>query len=383
MCSFTFATFGCAFLLFPVIPLRIVQMGGSKAQAGLFLSVYTFACAMAAPLSGAIADTIGRRRVLIVGAVAFLGASIAYGLIESFHMLLLFACLHGVFWSGLLASSSAIITEIIPLERRAEGLAWWGMASNGAVAIAPAIGLIVFRRSGWTSLIGLMVAISIVMLVLALRVRGGTVTGPLVRPAVRSLVEWRVIAVATTLSCVAFGYGGLTSYVALLSIERGINPPSLFFTVFAVTILASRIFLARIADTKGPLWLMIPSLALVPISFVAVANATSAGALAFGAVLFGVGFGCMYPAFASWILRRTSDARRAATFGSMLWAFDTGIASGSLVLGKIAEHRGLGFAFMAAAGVSLLALPVFFLTSRLLPVNESGGVTIAGPGAAD
>ena len=366
MWVFTFTTFLSAFLLFPVIPLRIVDLGGTTAQAGWFLSIYTIACAFSAPVSGAIADTVGRRRVLVIGAVAFLFASAAYGLISVLPVLLLFACVHGAFWSGLLSSSSAIISEIIPMSRRAEGLSWWGMASSGAMAVAPAVGIIVYRRAGWSWVAGLMVALSALMLLLATRVRGGERVDGAVFPRLRDLIEWRVIVVAMTLLCISFGYGGVTTYVAMLSLERQIVPASLFFTVFAGTIVVSRVFLAPIADRRGALWLLVPSLAIIPVALLTIAVSHGRTGLVLAAILYGLGFGCAYPAFVTWLLPRTSDDRRAATFGSMLWAFDTGIASGSLTLGYVAQHFGFTAAFTVAAAIALIALPVFFATARLI-----------------
>ena len=62
--------------------------------------------------------------------------------------------------------------------------------------------------------------------------------------------------------------------------------------------------------------------------------------------------------------------RRGATFGSIVWAFDTGIGTGSLVLGWMAEHFGFRDAFLVGAAVSLGSIPIFIATSRLLP-NET------------
>src|SRR5262245_30377422 len=66
MCAFTFTVFLSAFQLFPTAPFRIVDLGGSKAQAGLFLGFLTYASAFSAPLTGALADRVGKRRMLIV-----------------------------------------------------------------------------------------------------------------------------------------------------------------------------------------------------------------------------------------------------------------------------------------------------------------------------
>ena len=71
LCAFSFITFLAAFQLFPVVPFRILELGGSRATAGLFLAVYTWTSALSAPLTGALADRIGRRRTLLLSGSAF------------------------------------------------------------------------------------------------------------------------------------------------------------------------------------------------------------------------------------------------------------------------------------------------------------------------
>src|ERR1700704_1112813 len=86
---YAFVPFFSAFQLLPAIPFRILELGGSKAEAGWFLSVYTFASAFAAPVMGSVADHVGRRRTLITLSIFFIGFSIAYGLITNLKLLLL------------------------------------------------------------------------------------------------------------------------------------------------------------------------------------------------------------------------------------------------------------------------------------------------------
>ena len=88
---FQFGTFFSAFQLLPVIPLRIIELGGSKAAAGMFLAVYTFASAFAAPVMGTVADLIGRRRMLIVASLLFVAFSLAYGVVPWLPVVLVIA----------------------------------------------------------------------------------------------------------------------------------------------------------------------------------------------------------------------------------------------------------------------------------------------------
>lgn len=360
---FAFVAFLSAFQLFPTIPFRILELGGTKAQAGWFLATYTYASAFAAPVTGALADRLGRKRLVTVACLLFIGFSLLYGVITWLPLLLALGLVHGSVWSAILSSNAALISEYVPESRRTEGMAYYGMASTAAVSIAPAIGLFVYR-AGWMALCLGMAALSVVMLWL---VRGIHDTSERVaHERLSDLVAWRVVIVAMSLFLVAFGYGGVTSFVALLSRDRGIEPHSLFFTVFAITILVMRILTARLGDRFGPRVLLYPSLLIVPPALLLLAFAMGRPGVVLSAVLFGLGFGGAYPAFITFVLARTDPRRRGSTFGSVIWAFDTGIGTGSLVTGIAVESAGYGMGFSIAAAVAVAALPVFIGTARLL-----------------
>jgi MFS family permease len=364
--SFTFITFMTAFLIFPTMPFRIMELGGSEGEAGLFLAIYTWASAVAAPITGTIPDHVGRRRMLLVAAVAFIVFSALYGVLTWLPALLLAACIHGVFWSGLLSAGGAIITDIVPRSRRTEGLGYYGMAPTAAIAVAPLVGLTIYRTFGWLELCGLMVLLSFVILALAYRVRGGTTPAPQPFPAIRNLVDWHVVVNGSTLFVHAFGYGAITSYVAVLAVRNEIRPPSIFFIVFAVFVILTRIFVSPLADRHGIKVILYPSILLVPLATGLLAVTSTAAGMVAAAVLFGIGFGGLFPAFMTFVLSLSDPRRHAATFGSILFAMDTGIGAGSIATGYLVQHFGFGVAFGVATAIALTSLPLFLATSGLL-----------------
>lgn len=363
--AFAFVTFFSAFQLLPAIPFRILELGGNKAEAGWFLAVYTFASAFAAPVMGTIADHAGRRRTLIATSILFIGFSIAYGVITNLVLLLLIGAIHGSLWSGILASSSALMSEYIPESRRTQGLAYWGLSGTAAVAVAPAVGLWVYRF-GWTTLCGEMAILSTAMAIAATQISDRQTTRVSTTPTLAEAWDWNVIRTALSLTVISFGHGGVTSYAAILAVERHISPKSLYLTVFAATIVVIRIFFSHLGDRFGPTRIIYPSLTLVPLAFLILAVSQTRWQLVASAVLFGIGFGGMYPSFATFVLGRTDPLRRARTFGSIVWAFDAGIGTGSLLIGTVGQRYGLGVAFAIAAALSCLAIPIFAVNSRSL-----------------
>jgi MFS family permease len=363
---FQFGTFFSAFQLFPVIPMRIMELGASKGTAGLFLFVYTLSSAFAAPIMGTIADSVGRRRMLVVASVVFVFFSLAYGVVPWLPLVLVIAVLHGAVWSSILSAASAIMTDLIPVSRRTEGLAYWGMAPTAAIAVAPMIGLFVHRLGGWTALCVEIATLSAFMAVWASRLPGGQSAGPPAMPRLRELWDWQVVKATLSLAVVSFGYGGITSYVAILSLERGIHPESLFFTVFAISVVLVRVFTSRLGDRFGHKVLLYPAFVAMPISFAILAAAHTKWQMVTAAILFGIGLGASFPAFMTFVVANTDEQRRARTFGSVIWAFDTGIGLGSFFIGFLGQRRGLGFAFNVAAALACLSIPIFVTTSRQL-----------------
>ena len=88
------------------------------------------------------------------------------------------------------------------------------------------------------------------------------------------------------------------------------------------------------------------------------------------ALVFGTGFGSAYPLFLGHLMRHVDPARRGAAFGSILAAFDTGIGTGSVVIGWIVQHYGYRPAYAAAALLAAFALPYFLTVEpRVLPAD--------------
>ena len=105
MCGFSFTVFLSAFQLLPTAPFHILALGGGTPAAGLFLGFLTYASAFSAPITGAYADRLGARRVLIVASVAITIFSVIYAFVPSYKVMLAIVIVHGFFWSGLLMLS--------------------------------------------------------------------------------------------------------------------------------------------------------------------------------------------------------------------------------------------------------------------------------------
>jgi MFS family permease len=371
MCGFSFTVFLSAFQLLPTAPFHILELGGSTAQSGLFLGCLTYASAFSAPLTGALADRAGQRRMLLIASLALTVFSLAYALIQNVVLMLSLVVVHGIFWSGLLSASAAYMTNMLPAHRRAEGIGYWGLSTVAAIAVAPTVGFRIYRH-GWVPLCLVAAGLNLMMAAIAWNLRAEVrppdpaAAAARAEPPRRRILEWRVLVLALSLFLYSFGYGGITSFTALYADANGVTPKGIYLTMLAVVILVTRPLSGRLGDRLGYRRVFLPCLVLISVGLGCLAVGGTRGWMIVSAVIFGTGFGTAYPVFVGYVMHGVTAERRGAAFGAILAAFDTGIGTGSTVMGWIAEHYGFPQAFGAAAALSALALPYFVVADRFV-----------------
>jgi MFS family permease len=375
MCGFTFTVFLSAFQLLPTAPYRILELGGSTFASGLFLGFLTYASAGSAPLTGAIADRIGRRRTLIISSSVIMLCAVGYGITNSYRLMLALVVVHGVFWSGLLSASAAYLTSLVPERRRAEGISFWGLSSVAAIAVAPPIAFWIMQHGGWPWICVSCGTLNLLMGVIAYAMPADVADRHVPGPFGASqepgsthgpIIEWRVLALSLTLFLYSFGYGAITSFSAMYADAIGVHPKSIYLTMLAIVILLTRPLSGTLADRIGYRPVFLPSLVLIAVGLTLLAAGATRASLVASAVVFGVGFGTAYPVFVAHVMRDIRPARRGAAFGAILAAFDTGIGTGSTTVGWLIERFGFSTAFAVAAALSAIAVPYFLVVERRL-----------------
>ena len=384
MCGFSFTVFLSAFQLLPTAPYHIIDLGGSTFASGMFLGFLTYSSAFSAPLTGALADRIGQRRVLMISSLALVGFSLAYAVITDVRVLLGLVLIHGVFWSGLLSASAAYMTNLLPESRRAEGIGYWGLSTLSAVAVAPPVGFWIYHQ-GWIWLCVATAALNLVMAVIASRLTEHPPSPPAsawqapasareVPPSGQrgGFLEHRVLIISITLALYSFGYGGITSFTAMYADANGVEPRSLYLSALAIVILCTRPVFGRLGDVWGYKRIFIPCLVLIACGMGCLAIGGTRGWIVVSAVIFGIGFGTAYPSYVGYVMQGVSSNRRGAAFGAVLAAFDTGIGTGSTAMGWMIQRFGFSTAFGVAAVLAALALPYFLLVDRFYGPQRHG-----------
>src|SRR3954447_19329506 len=133
------------------------------------LSAYTIALAAALVPSGRMADRFGRRRVFLIGLVAFTLASVLCAFAPTAGLLVVFRVVQALGAAALVPASLAIVLSVFPPARVPVAVAVWGAVGALAAAVGPTAGALLVDAWDWRAVFWANVPVGIVALVLGLR----------------------------------------------------------------------------------------------------------------------------------------------------------------------------------------------------------------------
>src|ERR687893_2587277 len=123
--------------------------GSSRADLSWVLNAYNIVFAALLVPAGRLADLLGRRRMFLIGVVAFLATSLLCGLAPSAELLVGARVLQAAAGALLVPTSLALLLPEFPLEKRATAVAIWSATGAVAAALGPSLGGLLVDAAGW------------------------------------------------------------------------------------------------------------------------------------------------------------------------------------------------------------------------------------------
>lgn len=116
------------------------ELGATSDQISWVLTSYLVSSAICMPLTGFFADTIGRKRFLMICIAGFVMASALCGISQTLAQIVAFRLLQGVFGAALVPLSQAIMADAYPPEQRGQAMAIWGLGVMVGPVLGPTLG---------------------------------------------------------------------------------------------------------------------------------------------------------------------------------------------------------------------------------------------------
>ena len=131
------------------LPHMRSALSASQEEVSWVLPSYIVAAAIMTPLSGWLADRLGRRNLLLIGVAGFTVASLLCGLATSLPMMVAFRIVQGVFGATLAPLAQAIMMDVTPREKMGQSMAIFGLGVMVAPIVGPTLGGVLTENFDW------------------------------------------------------------------------------------------------------------------------------------------------------------------------------------------------------------------------------------------
>ena len=359
------------FALLAVLPIYIMKdLGGTIEQAGLALTLFLVSSIAIRPFSGLISQKLGKKLTFRGSELFFVLFALSYLWIDSMWTLLLVRFLHGFWFSILTTVTVPVANDFIPEHRKGEGMGYFVMSTNLGVVIGPLIALTVIQFASFNTLFALLSVLMAVGFIFCLMLKI-----PEQQPEVKQIeekntkltlhdiIETKVIPVGLVALLTALTYSSILSFITAYSESKNLfKYASIFFIVFAVSMIVVRPFVGKMFDRKGPSAVMYPSFIFFAIGMVLVSFVNNQWTLWLSAVFIGIGYGTLFPCLQTVAIQTVSKNRMGHAISTFFTLFDIGLAVGSIIMGIFISWMGFQNTFLLCSVIIVLTLLVYKAT---------------------
>ena len=353
---------------FVLLPLYILQLGGTEIEIGLVMGIYSGVGILCQPLIGPWVDVIGRRPFMLVGIGLNLAAALLAIAPGGVPLLAVVRALQGIGFSLFFVASFSYVVDLIPPAERGWALGIYGISGFVSTAVAPLVGEWVIRTAGFRALFLLSAALALIPAALVWPLpetpRSTGLPARLAPGAVRAAVVDVLHRHMLVTMFFGLGSGVIFAFLPTFADDLGVTTLSLFYTAYALSAIVVRLAGGRLIDTRGRRAVIVPSMfvqaaatGLLALLGVLVTRSSAVPVLPglfVAGLLSGGAHGFLYPGLAALVTDATPPERRASVVGVFSAMFLVGQTTGAFAFGYVAN--ALGYGSMWAALTALLLL---------------------------
>lgn len=343
--------------------------GASETEIGFLYSLSAVFGLGFRPLLGRLIDRAGRRPVLLAAGVANAAAIAALTLPSGLGALLVVVFVgHRVFQIGLFTAMLTLSADVLSEDRRAQGLAIYGLGGLLPLATGGALGDRLLESGGFDTLFLVAAALSVASWVVIWIVPRHPMTGsggPR-RGFWAALAQRNLLPVWWLTLLFAVGIEALFTFIRTFVDERQIGSVGGFFLAYGGVAIVVRLFSSGRLDVLPQLPLISAAVVSYAVGFAVLAAAGADGTMTTAAVFLGLGHGLLFPILTAQVVTRARAAERGSAMAIFTSLFDIAVLTAAPIVGVVIDWRGYSTAFAGLGAFIALGLGIYVMWDRAL-----------------
>ncbi len=346
----------------------IHSLNASMSEAGLASGIFILGTLLARVFAGRSIELYGRKKMLYFGILFYLATTGMYFLIHSLPMLFLVRALNGIGYGIASTATSTIVSTMIPVSRRGEGVNYYALSMSLAAAIGPFIGMKLQQLVPFEDIIIFSLAMVAVCFVAVafMHVQEFELT----EEHRRELSEWhianflepKVAAISIVAFFVAVAYSSVLTFLASYAESLDLmTAGTLFFVVYALVITLARPVAGVMFDRKGEDFVMYPTYACLAIGLALLAITTQSWMMLLAGVFVGLGYGTFMSNGQAICIHLVKEVRIGVAVSTYFVALDLGLGVGPYVLGALKETLGFSGIYFVAGATAVFCAALYYL----------------------
>ncbi|MBN7801022.1 MFS transporter [Algoriphagus aestuariicola] len=370
LCVSSFLFFSSFNMIIPELPAYLTSLGGEEYK-GLIIALFTLSAGLSRPFSGKLADKVGRKPVMMVGASVCFIVGLLYPILSFVSGFLFLRFVHGFSTGFTPTGIAAYVADIVPFQKRGEAMGIQSLFSSLGMAAGPAIGGwiasvstidTVFYCSAFTSIFSILILIRLKESV----IEKHPMSIGLFKLKRDEIIEPRVLLPSIILFLSVFSFGVLLTIIPDFSSHLGVKNKGLFFSVFTISSLGIRLLAGKTSDRYGRVAVMRVALFFLILAMTSLAFSESKFMLLFSGVIFGAAVGMYSPTVTAWVVDRSLDQFRGRALATMYIFSESGIGFGALISGWLFANDPNNFrtVFLTSGSIASLAFLALIFIKR-------------------
>lgn len=323
-------------------PQWLSSLGGADYK-GFIIGLFTISAALSRPLGGRLADRIGRLPMMYLGAGIALICFLCYPHFRTVFGFLVLRFLHGLAVGLHPTALFAMSADIIPYDKRGEGVGILSTMGTIGMALGPGLGGYLSQYIDMFWLCNLCALFSLFSL-MSIRAMKETLPQPRPFSFTEMRLKWsevfepRVIHPAVLIILGSYSFGMSLTLTPDWLVLLGASNKGLFLMLSTLGSIGSRLFSGKLSDKFGRVEVLLMATFLQVLAMVFTSTVDNLYEMVVAALFMGVAYGVFSPTLTAWAIDMSHPDHRGRAMATVYVSLEIGIGLGAFVTGMVFKN---------------------------------------------